>query len=115
MKFSVPNKASGVTPEVLANQGNQKSEFIESSNSVEWVIKKMPGESEYTLVTKITLPQASTVNAQRETGPISLSFEIPMYNISNLQIKSLKVLQGEENPAKWIRYLTKSSSYVCRI
>jgi hypothetical protein len=34
----------------------------------------MPGETEYTLVTKITLPQASTVNAQRETGPISLSF-----------------------------------------
>lgn len=95
VKFNVPKNASGVTPEVVANQGNQKSEFIESSNSVEWVIKKMPGESEYSLLTKITLPQASTVNAQRETGPISLNFEIPMYNISGLQIKSLKVLQGE--------------------
>ena len=56
------------------------------------------------------------MNAQRETGPISLNFEIPMYNVSNFQIKSLKILQGgDENPAKWVRYLTKSSSYVCRI
>lgn len=76
----------------------------------------MPGETEYTLLTKINLPQASTVNAQRETGPISLNFDIPMYNVSNFQIKSLKILQGgDESPAKWVRYMTKSSSYVCRI
>jgi AP-4 complex subunit mu-1 len=115
VKFNVPKKASGVTPEPLNNQDNQKCEYMESSNSVEWMIKKMQGESEVTLLTKITLPQASTINAQRETGPISLHFEIPMYNVSNFQIKSLKVLSGEENPARWIRYLTKSSSYVCRI
>lgn len=28
VKFNVPKKASGVTPEVINNQGNQKSEFI---------------------------------------------------------------------------------------
>lgn len=95
IRFNVPKKVTGINPEIINNQGNQKSEFIESSNSVEWTIKKMPGESEYTLLTKITLPQASTVNAQRETGPISLNFEIPMYNLSNFSIKSLKILQGD--------------------
>lgn len=65
VKFNVPKKASSVTPEVINNQGNQKTEYIESSNTVEWTIKKMPGETEYTLLNKINLPQASSVNAQR--------------------------------------------------
>lgn len=65
VKFDVPKKASSITPDVVNNQGNQKSEFIESTNSVEWTIKKMPGETEYTLLTKINLAQASSVNAQR--------------------------------------------------
>lgn len=54
----------------------------------------MVGDSEYTLLTKITLPQVSSINVQKETGPISLVFEIPMYNVSGLQIKSLKILQN---------------------
>jgi AP-4 complex subunit mu-1 len=77
----------------------------------------MTGGSEYTLVSKISLPQAAVHQAQKETGAINLSFEIPMLSLSGLQIKFLKVLQEGDSPApkKWVRYLTKSSSYVCRI
>lgn len=43
VRFNVPKKASGVTPDVEKNQGNQKADFNENENVVEWLIKKMPG------------------------------------------------------------------------
>jgi AP-4 complex subunit mu-1 len=75
----------------------------------------MPGDTEYTIMTKITLPQGTSTQAMKETGPINISFEIPNHSVSGLQIKSLKSLMGEENPNKWVRYITKTSSYVCRM
>lgn len=41
----MPSKASGVTPDIDKNQGNQKADFNENDNTVEWLIKKMPGEA----------------------------------------------------------------------
>jgi hypothetical protein len=55
----------------------------------------MPGDSEYTILTKITLPQATSTQAMKETGPINITFEIPNHSVSGLQIKSLKSLMGE--------------------
>ena len=51
-------------------------------------------------------------------GPINLNFEIPMHNVSGLQIKGLSISQQGSDvppPHKWIRYITKSTSYVCRV
>jgi AP-4 complex subunit mu-1 len=74
VRFKVPSKASGITPEIVQGSPTQKSEFNEEKNMVEWIIKEMPGDTEYTLLVKITIPQASSLNVQRETGPISLNF-----------------------------------------
>ncbi len=38
------------------------------------------------LRTRITLSAPSVGNIRKELGPISLNFEIPMYNVSNLQV-----------------------------
>lgn len=58
----------------MKNQGNQKIDYNESTSSVEWMIRKMPGDQEYTAMTKITLPQATVSQAMKETGPINMSF-----------------------------------------
>ena len=39
-----------------------------------------------TLRAKITMDQPVTASHKKEIGPISLSFEIPMYNVSHLQV-----------------------------
>ena len=54
----------------------------------------MPGDVEYECITKIALPSATSSQAQKEVGPVSLNFEIPMYSLSNIQIKSLKTTNG---------------------
>ena len=56
-------------------------------------------------------------NVRKEMGPISLSFEIPMYNISQLQVQHLKIVERNKayNPHRWVRCLTHAESYICRI
>jgi len=77
----------------------------------------MNGGSEYTLNTKITLQVNKPSQLRKELGPITMSFEIPNYNISKLQIKELKVLSNDKNynAMRWIRIFTQASSYVFRI
>ena len=118
LKLVIPSIATGVSTEIVKNQGNQHSDYKEVSRTVEWNIKKMTGGSEYTLLTKITLPQALLQQMQKEMGAMNLNFEIPMHNVSGLQIKGLSISQqgsDSQSPHKWIRYITKSTSYVCRI
>jgi hypothetical protein len=43
VKLNMPKKVSSINSEVVKNQGNQKVDYNESTNSVEWNIKKMPG------------------------------------------------------------------------
>ena len=56
-------------------------------------------------------------NVKKEMGPVSMSFEIPMYNVSQLQVQHLKIIERNRayNPHRWVRCLTHTESYVCRI
>ena len=56
-------------------------------------------------------------NPRKEIGPVSMSFEIPMYNVSNLQVRYLRISEQHKsyNPYRWVRYVTQASSYVCRV
>ena len=43
------------------------------------------------MVCKITLKNSTASKAKSEVGPVSLNFEIPMFNVSKLQVKYLKI------------------------
>jgi AP-4 complex subunit mu-1 len=62
----------------------QTGEFKSSENIGEWVIKKFGGGQEHTIVAKITLKSPSASKSRNEIGPVSLNFEIPMFNVSKL-------------------------------
>lgn len=40
-----------------------------------------------------------------------------MYNVSNLQVRYLRIAETSRSykPFRWVRYVTQSSSYVCRL
>ena len=82
-----------------------------------WYIKKFPGGNEMTIKMKITLDQPVSLGHKKEMGPISMNFEIPMYNISNLQVRYLRISEADKsyNPHRWVRYITQSNSYVYRM
>jgi len=116
VQFPVPKCTSSAVTELGVGVVGQASEYEQKDRRIVWKIKKFAGGTEQTLRTKITLSQSSTAGIRKEIGPISMQFEIPMYNPSNLQVRYLRILENANyNPYRWVRYVTRSSSYVCRL
>ncbi|EFJ18717.1 hypothetical protein SELMODRAFT_141330 [Selaginella moellendorffii] len=102
--------------ELEAGAAGQSTDYKESTKLVEWGLKKISGGSEHVLRAKLTLSQERNVNIKKEVGPISMTFTIPMFNASKVQVKYLQVLKKSKsyNPHRWVRYVTHADSYVIR-
>ena len=108
---------SSATFEMSVNLPGSSAEYISASKKVQWTIRKLVGGSELAIRCKLTLDQPATAAHKREIGPIAMQFEVPMYNVSNLQVKYLRISETHKsyNPYRWVRYITLSSSYVSRV
>lgn len=94
----------------------QAAEYDQKERKVVWKIKKFGGGTEQTLRCRIALDSAHTVAVRKEVGPINMNFEVPMFNPSNLQVRYLRIQENANyNPYRWVRYVTRSSNYICRI
>lgn len=117
VRLPVPRTTASATIELPPNCIGQQAEYNQADKKVTWVVKKFVGNTEHSIRIKITLSSPSTINTRKEIGPVSLGFEIPMYNVSNLAVRYLRIAeQGKAyNPYRWVRYVTQSNSYVCRV
>jgi len=117
IRVPVPRNTASASGELAPGAVGQTCEYDQAERRLVWTIKKFPGATEQTLRAKITLASAVTAGTRRELGPISMNFDIPMYNVSNLQVRYLRIAEQHKsyNPYRWVRYVTKSSSYVCRV
>jgi len=116
VSIPVAKSTSSVGCELGVGVVGQSAEYDQKERKVTWKIKKFKGGTEQTLRSKITLNTASSNTVRKEMGPISMQFEIPMYNPSNLQVRYLRILENKSyNPYRWVRYVTRSQSYVCRL
>jgi AP-4 complex subunit mu-1 len=100
-----------------SDPAGSSSEYSAQEKKMVWSIRKFPGQSEMSIRVKITLDTPVTAAHRKEISHISMSFEIPMYNISNLQVRYLRISETDKsyNPHRWVRYVTQSSSYVYRL
>jgi len=117
VEIPMPKQTNGAVCDMGIGVMGQSNEYDEKERKVIWRIKKFPGGAEYTLRIKVTLKSAHTAAVRKEIGPISMQFEVPMYNPSGLQVRYLRILEGSKsyNPFRWVRYVTRSSSYICRL
>eukprot|EP00471_Norrisiella_sphaerica_P003912 CAMPEP_0184481626 /NCGR_PEP_ID=MMETSP0113_2-20130426/3182_1 /TAXON_ID=91329 /ORGANISM="Norrisiella sphaerica, Strain BC52" /LENGTH=440 /DNA_ID=CAMNT_0026860859 /DNA_START=32 /DNA_END=1354 /DNA_ORIENTATION=+ len=118
VQFPVPKSTSSASSTTGIGVTGQTTEYDSKKQLVTWKIKKMGGGTEQTLRTKIVLTKPHTSNVRKEIGPVSLQFEVPLYNPSNLQVRYLRIMSngmGTTNPYRWVRYVTKSQAYVCRL
>lgn len=115
VQFPVPKSTSNVSTSIGVGAVGQHAEYDAKERKVMWKIKKFPGGSEQTLRTKVTLATVQS-SGRKDIGPISMQFEIPMYNPSGLQVRYLRIQENPNyNPYRWVRYVTRSQSYVCRL
>ncbi|CAN7033307.1 unnamed protein product [Brassica rapa subsp. trilocularis] len=130
IQMPLPNYTSRASFELELGAAGQKTDFKETSKMLEWSFKKasleslswfaiehIVGGAEHTLRAKLTFSQEFHGNITKEAGPVSMTFTIPMYNVSKLQVKYLQIAKNSssQNPYRWVRYVTQANSYVARI
>ncbi|KAL6316523.1 hypothetical protein AAG906_018226 [Vitis piasezkii] len=117
VQMPLPPYTTRVSFELEPGAVGNTTDFKEANKRLEWGLKKIVGGSEHTLRAKLTFSQELHGNITREAGPVSMTFTIPMYNASRLQVKYLQISKKSKayNPYRWVRYVTQSNSYVARL
>ncbi|ERN02880.1 hypothetical protein AMTR_s00135p00007320, partial [Amborella trichopoda] len=113
----LPKYTARVSFELDPGAVGNTTDFKESTKKLEWSLRKIVGGSEHTLRAKLTFSQESHSNIMKEAGPVSMTFTIPMYNASRLQVRYLQIAKKSKtsNPYRWVRYVTHANSYVARL
>ncbi|KAJ6337626.1 hypothetical protein OIU76_007330 [Salix suchowensis] len=114
VQMPLPKYTTRVNFELEPGALGQTTDFKEANRRLEWALKKIVGGSEHTLRAKLTFSQELHGNITKEAGPVSMTFTIPMYNASRLQVKYLQIAKKSStyNPYRWVRYVTQANSYV---
>jgi AP-4 complex subunit mu-1 len=118
LEIPLPHNTTTATCNLInSNASSPAAEFVNADKKVLWTMKKFPGGTEQTLKIKVTLEKACTSQTRREIGPVNMNFEIPMFNVSNLNVRYLRIAENMPgySPYRWVRYVTQSYSYVCRV
>ncbi|XP_021284403.1 AP-4 complex subunit mu-like [Herrania umbratica] len=117
VQMPVPTYTTRVSFDLEPGAVGNTTDYRESSKTLEWGLKKIVGGSEHTLRAKLTFAQEPHGNITKEAGPVSMTFTIPMYNASRLQVKYLQMAKKSNtyNPYRWVRYVTEANSYVARL
>eukprot|EP00894_Picocystis_sp_ML_P001444 jgi/Pico_ML_1/51961/g2747.t1 len=117
VEVKMPVTTSKVHCTTSSKECGQLTDYQPKDQKVMWTFKKVPGKTDYALKASISCDEVVGFQTKRELGPISLHFTLPMYNVSKLHVKYLQILHKDKayNPYRWVRYMTKASSYVVRI
>ncbi|KAM9729727.1 AP-4 complex subunit mu-1 isoform 1-T6 [Menidia menidia] len=93
----------------------QSAELRVQSRTVTWRIPKVAGGTQLSAVLKLEVPGLSAAS-MLEVGPVGLSFEIPRFSASGLQIRFLRLSPAPPSAAqRWVRYATHAESYTVRL
>ncbi|MCQ2821620.1 MAG: AP-4 complex subunit mu [archaeon] len=117
IKFNVPKSTQNVNFDLGKSRIGQKVDYVQAEKVCIWKIPKIQGGNEHSMTARIHIQNNNASECRKEIGPITMSFEIPSYNISKLQVKELKVLTNEKNynALRWVRVVTQANSYVTRV
>ena len=86
-----------------------------------WSIKQFYGSREYLMRAHFGLPSVSAAadtegEAESWKAPIRVTFEIPYFTVSGIQVRYLKIIEKSGYQAlPWVRYITKNGKYELRI
>ncbi|KAL0490081.1 AP-4 complex subunit mu [Acrasis kona] len=127
IRIPLPRTTDNVVTTIGSLNTNQHSvEYRAYQKTVLWGIKKFSGMTEQFLRLSVSLstPVNDLSIIKRQIGPVNMKFEIPMHNVSGVQLRFLKIgldeISGkvsskQSNVKRWVRYVTQANSYVSRV
>jgi len=112
VEIKVPVPPDADTPKFKTTMGTAK--YDAGQNAIIWKIKALPGGKETLMRAHFGLPSVGSEDAESRP-PISVSFEIPYFTVSGIQVRYLKIIEKSGYQAlPWVRYITQGGDYQIR-
>ncbi len=91
--------------------------YLPSKEAIQWSLKTFPGQTEIFLRFQFTLPTVRAENSDKSMKkPIELTFEIPSFTVSGINVRYLKITEKSGYQAfPYVKYLTKNGHYQIRM
>eukprot|EP00124_Ichthyophonus_hoferi_P000112 Ihof_evm2s4 gene=Ihof_evmTU2s4 len=103
---TIPVPSDADTPKFKTSVGTVK--YAPEKNAIVWHIKQFQGGKEFTLRAHFGLPSIER-DEQEGKPPIQVTFEIPYFTTSGIQVRYLKIIEKSGYQAlPWVRYITQN-------
>jgi len=90
--------------------------YVPEKDAVLWSIKHFQGGKEYMMRAHFGLPSITDDENPASKPPITVTFEIPYFTVSGIQVRYLKIVEKSGYQAlPWVRYITQSGEYQIRM
>lgn len=90
--------------------------YLPDRNVIVWSIKQLNGSREYLMRAHFGLPSVSSEDPEHWKAPIEVTFEIPYFTVSGIQVRYLKIIEKSGYQAlPWVRYITQNGDYQLRM
>lgn len=108
VEIVIPVPEDADSPKFKTTTGTVK--WKPEKSSIVWKIRQFGGGREFAMRAELGLPTVQASDATESKPPIQVSFNIPYFTTSGIQVRYLKIiepkLQYQSYP--WVRYITKS-------
>ena len=91
--------------------------YLPSKEAIQWSLKTFPGQTEIFLRFQFNVPTIRAENSDKSLKkPIEISFEIPSFTVSGINVRYLKITEKSGYQAfPYVKYLTKNGQYQIRM
>jgi len=115
VQILIPVPQNADSPKFRQNIGS--CVYAPDKDAILWTIKQFTGGREYLMRAHFGLPSVTDDDEENKPRPpITLSFEIPYFTVSGIQVRYLKILERTERytALPWVRYITRAGDYQVR-
>lgn len=114
VEIFLPVPSDADSPDFKTSIG--KAEYVPEREGLVWKIKQFQGQKEFIMRAQFGLPSVSSDEPTDKKAPINVSFEIPYFTVSGIQVRYLKIMERSGYQAlPWVRYITQNGDYQIRI
>ncbi|MDC3321193.1 hypothetical protein OAV88_01185 [bacterium] len=118
VEIRIPVPSDVDSPQFKASVGTVT--YVPDRDCIVWSIKQFYGGREYLMRAHFGLPSIKSTSPEGQVEkwkkPIQVSFEIPYFTVSGIQVRYLKIIEKSGYQAlPWVRYITKNGKYELRM
>ena len=91
--------------------------YLPGKEAIQWSLKSFPGQTDIFLRFQFSVPTVRKENSDKSIKrPIEVSFEIPSFTVSGINVRYLKITEKSGYQAfPYVKYLTKNGQYQIRM